>query len=316
MLTLLSRGIATATFLLVLLSCRSKRSENEIAVYKALNEGLMKSALITNSETSRALKSLEEKLADPVTSAKASIWNPKALLANKYSAAMFDYIQYLKTSLLKRAGFTGKENGAFNEGSVGLVKELFQLEGKGEELYKKLAQYRMDLLSIDLQIKKEFANHLTVIPVTYDLSSTKKDFSKTYFNDVPVIAVLSMLSQLQNNVKICENKIVSFCDSQCSYDAFVYDIYEPLISQSSHSVNSGEEIEIKAGIGGFTSKITPEIIINGKKALISDYGFAIYKAQAPEKEGTYTIPISLSYIDQDGNKRSITREVKYRVIKK
>jgi hypothetical protein len=308
------RNTLVLAFIALLTSCRN-RSENELAIYRVLSEGLLKSAATTNSQTLAVLHSLEDKLADPVTSTKARIWSPKAILAHKYGSEMFDYIQNIKTEILKKAGCSGKNDGAFDEGNITIVKQLFKSEAKGEALEEKLEKYKDDLLSIDPLIRNEFSNHIEVIPSTYDSLPVKKGFSTTYFNNIPVTAALAMLSQLQNNVKTCAYTIVNFCNSQCSYDAFVYDFYESLISQSSKILSPGDELEIKAGVGAFISNIKPQVSFNGKKALIGDYGFATYKIRTSGKEGLYIIPVSISYTDQDGIRQTINREVKYRLVK-
>jgi hypothetical protein len=42
----------------------------------------------------------------------------------------------------------------------------------------------------------------------------QQDFEKLFFDDIPVVAALAVLSKFQNNIRIIENKIIGFCEAQ------------------------------------------------------------------------------------------------------
>ncbi|MGH2553740.1 MAG: GldM family protein, partial [Chitinophagaceae bacterium] len=60
-----------------------------------------------------------------------------------------------------------------------------------------------------------------------------------------------------------------------------------------------QEIEVTAGVGGFSTKVSPQISINGAGVAVGEDGAAHYKFTAGAL-GTHTIPVHISYTDQNG----------------
>jgi gliding motility-associated protein GldM len=130
---------------------------------------------------------------------------------------------------------------------------------------------------------------------------------------VPTVAAITILSKFQNDVKTSENKVVNFCHQQVGQVVVRFDRFEPIIGQSSNYLMPGQAIEIKAGVGAFSNAAKPTISIGGVTQQIGDSGFVRYTTQAAAGLGQKSIPISISYKDQDGNDRRIDRVVSYTV---
>jgi len=70
---------------------------------------------ITNS-TATIIKSLQDKADDPTdpNNTKAKIWLPKAQAAQQLSAGIYNYIQDLRSRILKEAGFKPSADNKFD----------------------------------------------------------------------------------------------------------------------------------------------------------------------------------------------------------
>lgn len=305
------KALAFIVNLLMLYACSGKK-ENNLSVYKALHESLVRSNAIITSETERIYTSLNDKLSDPLSHKKVALWYPKVMYAKQLSDEMYEYLRKLQIELLQEAGFTGNKKGVFDENNSEVVKRLLFKNGKGNELYKKLNAYKRKLLAIDPRVHKEFANSIQIVPGSLDTSTNGKGFIKTYFSDASVVSALAMLSQLQNTVKINEKRIVSFCYEQIIYHA-VCIFYSPIFSQSSSYVKGGEEIEITAGLGYFKQPTEFDVSISGKKLNLNDDSPARYKFRASRKAGKHTITAKMEYVDDDGKKQIIEKDIVYTV---
>ena len=288
-------------------------SSEILNAFKVVDKSLQNSSSNLASANNTLYASLTEKLADPKTAEKAKIWEPKAEQAKKLSDDLNAYIDGLKSELKKASDLTmvdGKES--FKEDNLDAATRLFDTQGKGKELQAKLAAYKSAMLEIDPEIKTKFEKTLPIDvepPVGQD--GTKKDFTNAYFHMTPTVAGLTLLSKFQNNVKNAENQVVTFCHEQIGAVKIKFDKTGVLVGQSSNYIMPGQEIEITAGIGAYSSAAQPKISIGGSASAVVD-GKATYKVAA-SGAGKHSIPVSVTYLDQDGISQTKTETVEYTV---
>src|SRR6185295_19321792 len=110
-------------------------------------------------------------------------------------------------------------------------------------------EYKQNILNVDPDIKKEFNNVLLV--TTGSFESPKKqhtDFTKTFFDDIPVIAALALLSKFQNNVRIIENRTLEFCHNHLASTGHRWnENYVGFATISSSCIRPNEQVEVTAG---------------------------------------------------------------------
>lgn len=78
-------------------------------------------------------------------------------------------------------------------------------------------------------------------------------------------------------------------------------------------MQKGEIIEINAGVGAFSIKAEPNIVINGKHIDINSDGVAIYKFKSSSKPGKHYVPVSIEFIKPDGQKIKVEKKIEYTV---
>ena len=286
--------------------------------FKTVDNSLTSTNKTINKSTETILKSLEDKMSDPTSMVKAKIWYPKAQQVQQLSAEMYNYVDELKKRILKEAGFNPNAQNKFDSSykldNLDIATRIL-VEGKeGQNLKAKLEKYRKDLLAIDPEIGKEFQNSLQIdltMPKVED--KTNKSWEAAYFHMVPTVAAITILSKFQNDVKTSENKVVAFCHQQVGQVVVRFDRFEPIIGQSSNYLMPGQSLEIKAGVGAFSNMAKPTISIGGQTQQIGDSGFVRYTTQAAQGLGQKSIPVHITYKDQDGNDKVIDRVVNYTV---
>jgi gliding motility-associated protein GldM len=121
---------------------------------------------------------------------------------------------------------------------------------------------------------------------------------------------MTILSKFQNDVKTSENKVVAFCHEQVGKVKVQQDSYAALAIANTTNALPGQEIEITAGVGGFSKAISPTITIGGKSLTVGDDGAVHYKFKA-DKLGSNSIPVIIEYTDQNGVKQRIPKTVDY-----
>lgn len=299
--------------LVLLVYACSHTPKNVAMIFKVLDAGIANSNRSINSQTVAIYHTLENKMSEPHMHYRASIWYSKAMIAQKLSAEMFVYIQGLKEDLLKQARLD-KDHLSIDEDNKKQVNEFFTKDKKDAELFQKLKSYKDSILSIDRTIDQDFRD-CSLIPKVSGSGEDKADSVTILFENTSIITAIAVLSQFQNNVKILENKVASYCNMQVTNNAFIIDFFPtPIISQSTMYLKATDELRINAGLGEFDIRSDPKILINNKAVEINDYGYAEFRYKVKSQPGSYSVPVRIEYNDQDGNKRVIDRIVKYTVI--
>jgi gliding motility-associated protein GldM len=119
---------------------------------------------------------------------------------------------------------------------------------------------------------------------------------------VPTIAALTILSKFQNDIKVSENKVVTFCHQKVGEVEVQQDAFAAIAVANANYVLPGQEIEVTAGVGGFSTKasVAPQISINGQGIQLGPDGTAHYKFNAGAVGTGKSIPVHISYTDQNG----------------
>jgi hypothetical protein len=95
----------------------------------------------------------------------------------------------------------------------------------------------------------------------------------------------------------------------CGYESF-----QALIGLNSSCVKAGDEIEINAGVGSFSTAAQPHFSIDGKLIPANENGIAAYKFKTPLKAGTYSKTVKIEFYKPDGTKESMAKKLDYTVI--
>ncbi|HUR65341.1 MAG TPA: hypothetical protein VMZ03_03240 [Chitinophagaceae bacterium] len=183
--------------ILLYISCSSK-SDTDQAILSATEATLTSSSLSIKNSSTAILMSMRERAADPISKGVAERLLPKMESISKYSAELISYIENLK-----------------KEGKLG-IKE-------SNELYDSIAGFKTHILNIDSSILKEFQRSMVLVTNGFDSGENGKDkFYSTFFKNASDAGSLTMLSNIQTNVSMAENKVLAYCHSRMTYHKPVF----------------------------------------------------------------------------------------------
>jgi len=131
--------------------------------FKTVNTSLETTNTTINASTNTIMSSLEEKSKKEETREKATIWLAKAQQATGLTKSLYDYINGLKSEIIKNAGRDPNDpSKPFNMESQGIATKIMIEGGKGKELRAKLEEYQKQMLAIDTSIQKTLANDIKI----------------------------------------------------------------------------------------------------------------------------------------------------------
>ena len=289
-------------------------SSEILNAFKTVNNSLEETNVVVTASTKEIMSSLEQKKSEASTEAKAKIWFPHAQAVQSQTAELYNYIQGLKDQILKEAGADYvKGDSSYKDDNLDIATRIMVEKGAGKELLSKLTKYKSSVLAVAPEINKEFANSLP-INVTKPKTTSKgnNSWEAAYFRMVPTVAALTILSKFQNDVKTAENKVVTFCHEQVGKVKHRTDAFAALAVANSTNLLPGQKLEITAGVGGFSTAVSPIITIGGQTVQLGDDGAAHQEITA-QGVGAHSVAVVIKYTDQDGNVQSIEKKIDYMV---
>ncbi len=289
-------------------------SSEILNAFKTVNKSLENTNTTVNKSTETIMASLQEKTTDPMSASKAQIWYPKAQQVTSISKNIFSYVQNLKDQILREAGGDPKNpEQKFKEDNLDIATRIMIEKGEGPKLLAALGKYKKELLGVDPAIDSAFK---TSLPINLDKPDSKSKAGKTwegaYFHMVPTVAALTILSKFQNDVKTSENRVVQFCHNKVGEVKVRFDTYTAIVGQNSNYLMPGQELEITAGVGAFSKAAAPTVTIGGQTYPIGAEGTATAKLPGGAI-GDRTVPVRITYTDQEGKQQVIEKNVQYKV---
>lgn len=293
-------------------------SSEILNAFKTVNESISTANQVVDAKNEAVFASFKDALEDPKTRDNANIWLPKAQQAKQLADEASKYIENLKLELKKesKGENLGTPEEKFAIDNLDASTRML-VEGKqGDELLAKLTQFKKGILDIVPEQKASFEKALPIdleIPKSQTGSTVKSDWKSAYFRMTPTIAALTILSKFQNDVKNSEAIVVEHCFQQIGKVKFKLDKFEAFAGTNSTYLMPGQELQITAGIGAFSTEALPKVTVNGANVPLTADGTALYKT-AVNGAGEHKVNVVVNYKDPNtGEDKTVTKEVKYTV---
>ena len=223
-----------------------------------------------------------------------------ALSVQKEAEEFRKYVNTLYNLLVESTGGykeDGKElKGADNKSKVSNLM-LMKPDLMGEEFRLKINEYREFLLSLD--VVKNDDEIKNIILSNFNTDEMLKDdvmvpWEVGTFNNVPLIAVLTFLSQYQVDASTLESKIVENLYASVSADDMKFSTVEAQVISPKNYIMEGDSFKASISIAAFDSTQTPTIIVTDVFIgdTLPDYSLGDTIPVALNGKGMYSIPAS------------------------
>jgi len=301
-------------YLLPLFATAACKDNNDNLRLQIISDGLSRSNEMIKAHTELVYHSLYDKLKDPVSHAKASIWQPKAMEIHQLSEDVIAYIDLLKNELKNNAG-------------------LFEKQQKCDELSKKLIQFKENVIAVlDNEFKKDTLSYsffrksllslqntipiykaTSAEPIDHKFPLMKADQLDIYLKGANVGEAIAILNKLENDVIFTENITVDLLNNWSTGHTCGFEVFSAIATQNARYLKKGDFLEIHAGVGNFTVSCKPQITINGRLTDITAEGIAEYRMQVNKQPGKYFIPLRIEFTKPDGSKSAMSKKIEYEV---
>ena len=225
------------------------------------------------------------------------------------------YITSIRDSLIAKAGGLDEEGKPLKYKDKDISTRWFVTEGKGSELELEVLNARESLLQIieNDSLRTELSKNipLKIDPIPED--SDKADWADFTFRQMPVAAVLPMLSKFQNDMEVAETAILEFFYKNVHAENLVLDQYEAVIAADKSYVIRGEELSAEIFLGAYSSTTDNLTIqVNGRSYPVRN-GKASFSA-AVNNIGTHDLDVKIGLRNPKNDKiKYFNKKYRYEV---
>ena len=204
-----------------------------------------------------------------------------------------------------------------NQDDLNTPSEIMITKKKGTDLKSSIEAYREFLASHfkeDDPVRENIIRQLDTSDPKIDLSEggEKKTWEIRFFDNKPLIAIVTLLSKMQIDVQNAESTILSILYSNIDATSFKFNRLEARILPKSTYVLKGDQFETEIYLAAIDTTQKPQIFVSNSEIIPNSDGKFIFRTPASDA-GLKTYSGIIKYKDPDGNVIPYPFEGEYQV---
>lgn len=277
----------SARILLVVALFAACKQHNDNAGLKMLSQGLTNSNEHIAASNFILYREYEEKSTDPMFATFNLKWFPKSQKIKEYTVQIIREID------------------------LQLEKNTLQVQLQQNDLYNKLLDYKHNLINV------LGPSEIPVLPLDNDITDTsmiKKQQFDSLLNNSNSSMQRAILNKIKNDILLSEYKLLFYGLASTSQPPVHYEERSLIAALNSSYFKSGDTMELMAGMGRFSAKDSPRIIVNDKEIPVKHYGRTNHFLPVTGKPGKYILKVKLEYTKPDGTIEYAIKNLSYTIL--
>lgn len=230
---------------------------------------------------------------------KGKVWYDRATDVRKNTLSLYGYIDSLKLAIVRDAdGEDGNVNDIQNQDDLEASSKIMVTYGNGEKLRQRLTKYRDYISAFIPDAKKRDAikKALATDPITQKGTLVKTPWVSGMFENMPVVAAVTLLSKLQNDLLFAEGEALTALLNNVDAGDVRVNQLDAFVIPSSKLVMRGGKYAADIVLAAVDTTQRPSIFINGKMLPENTRTYELYTGQT----GTFTYSGYLEVTRGDG----------------
>jgi gliding motility-associated protein GldM len=235
-------------------------------------------------------------------------YNDKAKTAKAAADAMYKYMEELKERIIAESGGREEGTGEIKREDNIDASTLLLVEKKGGDTVKsKLLAFREQLLGmVDPKFKDALAKSLPVQVVEPKKSDNnpQADWKVGYFHNMPTMAVVTLFSKFQNDIRNSEALVVNQLYNEAAQQQVRFDAFEAIAVPKTSYALAGQKVEANIMLAAYNKAVNPSVTSSGGRVTKVENGVAQWETAASGTglqtvRGTVTIDMGGQKITKD-----------------
>lgn len=243
---------------------------------------------------------------DAANHEKVGLWYEKALNVKEMSDYMFNLAEELKLLIAQEAD--GRHADLNNIKNIDDLEAATQVmlsprKGRGQELYDAINNYREQILGmVNDGTKRSIISSNLSTSLPQKAGALGKNWQEYNFENTPVVAAITLLTKLQNDVRYAEGEVLHTLQNNIDVGDLRVNKLDAYVIPSSRNVVQGTPFEARIIMAAVDSTARPNIFIDGEQHDLED---GWYRVNTP-KTGDFSINGYMEMASADGG--TIRRE--------
>lgn len=244
---------------------------------------------------------------------KGKPWLDKAADVRRQTLSLYKYIDSLKLAIVRDAdGVDGKVDNILNQDNLEASSKVMVTYGNGAKLERRLAAYRKYIAAYIADPKKQAAiqKALATEPVLQKGSMIKVPWGSGMFENMPVVASVTLLSKLQNDLLFAEGEALQTLVASVDAGDVRVNKLDAFVIPNSKLVMRGGKYSADIVLAAVDTTQRPAIFVNGRQLPANTRTYEFMAGQT----GTFTYSGYLDVTRGDGTTSRYPFQSDYTVI--
>ena len=275
-----------------------------LEAFKVVDSSLIQTLKAVDQKNAQIYSSFEQAYVE--NPAKVEEWKAKADQVRESTTSIYSYINQLKEELVKYSGSkpVNNENPYSDDDFIYITEagdtleidkeddlngpsEMMIAQNRANELKLEIEKYRDQLVSLitedDVELRENILQELDTKDPAVNIreGGDSKTWEIQHFESKPLIAVLTLLSKIQIDVKNAEANLINYLYSQIDAGSFKFNKLGARVIPTSSIILQGEEYLADVFLAAEDTTQQPQIIINNRQAEVID-GKATYRVKTTD----------------------------------
>lgn len=294
-------------------------SSEILHAFKTINQSISSSNASIQDKNLKIYEGLAALANDNVKGEHAKPYYEKALQAKAASQALVDYLESWKTRIIDATG--GYEDGADGKKEIKGESDIdastrLLIDNKGGDTVKqKILDLRQQLLSLVSPANPaEFAKAmpLSISQVEKNDNNPTADWSMSYFHNMPTVAVVTLMSKFQNDIRNSEAMVVNELINEAGSTEIKFDEMRAIaVTENSYAL-AGQTVKANILLAAYNKAVNPQVSASSGHVTKVENGVANWEVVA-SGAGLQTVRGTVSVDLGGGRTESRPYEFQYMV---
>ena len=285
-------------------------SREVLEAFVLIDESLIKTTENFSSKNDDAYFAFESAAAE--SPEKAKPWLDKALEVKRRADELYERLQDLKIEIIIKA--EGEDTEVIHEREIDHSHEIGAMDdnmvpaeimigaardGAGFALRGEMEGFREYLLSI---ISEDAITVRGSIEASLNTDDPPPDHAHSgelpltwedyHFAHLPLIAVISLMSKLQGDIRNAESDAVRYLYTQIEAGSFKFNKIDPVVIANSDNVTTGSEYRAQVFLAAFDTTQKPIVYVGEYDSTINDDGIVEYSMRGTLGQDYDSVPVA------------------------
>lgn len=258
-------------------------SSEILHAFKTINQSITSSNNSIEDKNNKLYKSFQDQEDDPVTRDRIKGFNDKAKQVKAASEEMIKYLEGWKEKVITESGGREEDGTIKREDNIDASTMLLVERKGGDEIKARLSTLRDKMLGVvNPAYKDQLGKELPVkiIDPGKTDNNPQGDWSTGYFYNMPTMAVVTLLSKFQNDVRNSEAMTINQLAKEAGDIVIKFDEVEAIaIPQTSYAL-VGQKVEGRILLAAYNKSANPTVSSSSGRISKVENGVATWEAVA------------------------------------